>query len=46
MNLGMDDMVLKGEWVVLFFYGKNEKNRCVHACNGDVICSLSDCFFL
>lgn len=46
MKLGMNDMVWKGEWVLLFFYEKDEKNHCVHACSGDVICRLSDCVFL
>ena len=46
MKLGMENMVLKGEWVVLFFYGKMEKNHCVHASSCDGICSLSDRVFL
>ena len=46
MESGMDDMVSEGEWVVLFFYEKDEKNHCVRTCNNDVFCSLSDCVFL
>ena len=46
MKSGMDNMVLKGKWVAVLFYEKNEKNRIVRACNGDANIRLPDCVFL
>ncbi len=46
MESGMDYMFSKGERVVVLFYGKDKKNHCIRACNGDAILRILDCVFL
>lgn len=46
MKSGMNYMISKGEWVVLFFHEKIKENHGVRSCSDAAAFSLSDCIFL